>query len=123
MNELRRNTTNESLAKRAKELVKKWRSMVLPDTNGQQLQERKRPAKDITSTTTTSSSNNNKTTTTTVENSTSLLQATATNVPLAKRPRINGQAASEFDFSDNSNSSFKDVIGNCINKITWCTQK
>lgn len=106
VNELRRNTKNESLAKRAKELVKKWRSMVLPDTNGQP-QERKRPAKDITTTTTTTTtitgnSNNNKS----MENSTQAI----TNVPL-KRPRINGQATSEFDFSDNSNSSFKDVIG------------
>lgn len=105
VNELRRNTKNESLAKRAKELVKKWRSMVLPDSNGQ-LQDRKRPAKDTTTIVVTGS-NNNKT----VENST---QAT-TNVPL-KRPRINGQV-SEFDFSDNSNSSFKDVIGECAEAI------
>lgn len=80
VNELRRNTTNESLAKRAKELVKKWRSMVLPESNGQVNDKtKKRPARD---------------------------KADGLSV---KRPRINGQT-SEFEFSDNSNSSFKDVI-------------
>lgn len=121
MNELRRNTTNESLAKRAKELVKKWRSMVLPESNGQ-LQERKRPAKDsiITTTTTSSSSNNNKTTTM-LENSS--IAAQTNMVPSSiKRPRINGQT-SEFEFSDNSNSSFKDVIGQNTIPITELKQR
>lgn len=95
INELRRKTTNEALSKRAKELVKKWRNAVLPDSNGQlkqsppmqqedvnlnQLKIKKRPAKeppDITNT--------------------------------AKRPKMNG-GIMELDFSDNSNSSFKDVI-------------
>lgn len=103
VNELRRNTTNESLAKRAKELVKKWRSMVLPESNGQLL-ERKRSAKDSTTANLMmTGGNNNKSIETVV---------TGTNVPL-KRPRINGQV-SEFDFSDNSNSSFKDVIGEVL---------
>lgn len=91
VNQLRRNTNNESLAKRAKDLVRKWRDMVLPDSNGQlksapndshpqeDLQSKKRPAKEP------------------LENST------------IKRSRVNGQM-SELDFSDNSNSSFKDVI-------------
>lgn len=105
VNQLRKNTTNESLAKRAKELVKKWRSMVLPDSNGQlkqvntpphqedsdqgQFMTKKRPAKDK------------------LENS---------NV---KRSRINGQT-SEFEFSDNSNSSFKDVINTSANVADLC---
>ncbi|KAF2896360.1 hypothetical protein ILUMI_09823 [Ignelater luminosus] len=91
VNQLRRNTNNESLAKRAKDLVRKWRDMVLPDSNGQlksapndshpqeDMQSKKRPAKEP------------------LENS---------NI---KRSRMNGQM-SELDFSDNSNSSFKDVI-------------
>lgn len=86
VNELRRNTTNESLAKRAKELVKKWRSMVLPESNGQieETKGKKRTAKEI------------------LEN---------VNI---KRTRLNGQT-SEFEFSDNSNSSFKDVINVNVN--------
>ncbi|XP_060534395.1 mediator of RNA polymerase II transcription subunit 26 [Cylas formicarius] len=35
VNELRRKTTNELLSKRAKDLLKKWRSLVLPEANGQ----------------------------------------------------------------------------------------
>lgn len=97
MNELRRNTSNEFLAKRAKELVKKWRDMVLPDTNGQlktthvetrppeDTQSKKRSAKDLLE---------------------------SANV---KRTRINGQI-SELDFSDNSNSSFKDATSKSSNK-------
>ncbi|KAF5284003.1 hypothetical protein FQR65_LT13637 [Abscondita terminalis] len=81
VNQLRRNTTNRLLAKRAKDLVKKWRDTVLPDSNGQLKEEpttqRKRTA------TSTELTNN------------------------AKRPRLNGQL--ELDFSDNSNSSFKDT--------------
>lgn len=80
VNQLRRNTTNRLLAKRAKDLVKKWRDTVLPDSNGQLKHDdvqKKRTLKE----------------------------------PLeganAKRPRINGQL--ELDFSDNSNSSFKDA--------------
>lgn len=113
MNEFRRNTTNDSLAKRAKELLKKWRSMVLPESNGQ-LQERKRPAKDTTTTITTTTSNNK--TSAMVENSSTTATAmmSMTGVVPPKRSRVNGQATSEFDFSDNSNSSFKDVIGEMI---------
>ncbi|XP_025832876.1 mediator of RNA polymerase II transcription subunit 26-like, partial [Agrilus planipennis] len=106
VNELRRNTSNESLAKRAKELVKKWRSMVIPGSNGQiksnlsspgelsaseDLQNKKRVAKEA------------------IENA------------IIKRPKVNGQV-SELDFSDNSNSSFKDVI-NSSNSSTSTTNK
>ncbi|KAL1502768.1 hypothetical protein ABEB36_007866 [Hypothenemus hampei] len=35
VNELRRKTSNQELSRRAKELLKKWRSMVLPEANGQ----------------------------------------------------------------------------------------
>lgn len=35
MNEVRRKTANEDLRRRAKELVKKWRSMLIPEPNGQ----------------------------------------------------------------------------------------
>ncbi|XP_030763847.1 mediator of RNA polymerase II transcription subunit 26 [Sitophilus oryzae] len=35
INELRRKTTNADLSRRAKELLKKWRSMVIPTENGQ----------------------------------------------------------------------------------------
>lgn len=104
INELRRKTTNEALSKRAKELVKKWRNAVLPESNGQlkqspplsqapalpsivnqedvqfnKIKGKKRSAKDV------------------IDN---------TNI---KRIRIN-IGISELDFSDNSNSSFKDVI-------------
>lgn len=100
INELRRKTTNDSLSKRAKELVKKWRNAVLPESNGQlkqspplpstlllsqedvnlnQIKTKKRPPKD-------SVDNINP-----------------------KRIKLNG-GISELDFSDNSNSSFKDVI-------------
>ncbi|KAF5291793.1 hypothetical protein FQA39_LY14281 [Lamprigera yunnana] len=79
VNQLRRNTSNKLLAKRAKDLVKKWRDTVLPDSNGQikHTDEKKRPAKD------------------------------SIEAGNAKRPRINGQL--ELDFSDNSNSSFKET--------------
>lgn len=92
INELRKKTSNESLSKRAKELVKKWKNMLLPDNNGQiksayptgQLTDldkgRKRPARE-----------------------------TPEHVSQAKRPKMNGQST-EFDFSDNSNCSFKDAI-------------
>lgn len=85
VNQLRRNTTNKLLAKRAKDLVKKWRDTVLPDSNGQlkhtqdELPNKKRPSKDPID--------------------------AQTNI---KRPRVNGQMC-ELDFSDNSNSSFKDT--------------
>ncbi|XP_044598140.1 mediator of RNA polymerase II transcription subunit 26 isoform X2 [Cotesia glomerata] len=36
INELRRKTTNDALAKRAKDLVRRWRDMVLPSSNQQQ---------------------------------------------------------------------------------------
>lgn len=98
INELRRKCNDGSLAKRLKELLKKWRSKVLPtpatqpittppvDTNGQlkasehhQVQEnRKRLAKEM--------GGNNT----------------------SKRARING--INEYDYSDNSNSSFKDTL-------------
>lgn len=115
INELRRKTTNDTLSKRAKELVKKWRNAVLPvlpEANGQikqspplsqtqtlsthgssvllpsqqedinlnQLKAKKRPAKDSVDA-----------------------------VVAVKRVKLNG-GISELDFSDNSNSSFKDVI-------------
>lgn len=76
VNELRRKTDNDSLSKRAKELVKKWRNMVLPDSNGQ-LKE-KRPLNRSPS-------------------------------QESKKPKLNGQTT-ELELSDNSNSSFKDVI-------------
>ncbi|XP_008195016.1 uncharacterized protein MED26 [Tribolium castaneum] len=76
VNELRRKTDNDSLSKRAKELVKKWRNMVLPDSNGQLKPLEKRPLN---------------------------------RSPSPKRPKLNGQTA-ELELSDNSNSSFKDVI-------------
>ncbi|XP_044260783.1 uncharacterized protein LOC123008827 isoform X2 [Tribolium madens] len=77
VNELRRKTDNDSLSKRAKELVKKWRNMVLPaDSNGQLKVLEKRPLN---------------------------------RSPSPKRPKLNGQTA-ELELSDNSNSSFKDVI-------------
>lgn len=92
INNLRRNTTNESLAKSAKGLLKKWRDAVLPDSNGQlkqiggkedvnlnELKNKKRPPKEK-------------------------LDQFAHN----KRTKLNG--TNEFDFSDNSNSSFKDAI-------------
>lgn len=84
MNELRRKTDNDSLSKRAKELVKKWRNMVLPESNGQL----KAVPQDLDRKRTASKSP-------TIEN--------------IKRPKLNGQSA-EFELSDNSNSSFKDVI-------------
>ncbi|VEN53112.1 unnamed protein product [Callosobruchus maculatus] len=99
INELRKKTTNEALSKRAKELVKKWRNAVLPESNGQIKQStspplvtqedvnlnqfkasKKRPAK----------------------------EPPDLNAP-PKRPKLNG-GIPELDFSDNSNSSFKDVI-------------
>jgi hypothetical protein len=83
VNELRRKTDNDSLSKRAKELVKKWRNMVLPDSNGQlkALQE-----------------------------SAEKKRAPNRSPPAdTKRPKLNGQTA-ELELSDNSNSSFKDVI-------------
>lgn len=91
---MRKKTSNESLSKRAKELVKKWKNLLLPETNGQvkpayptgHISEktdldkgRKRPAKD-----------------------------SPDHISHSKRPKINGQ--SEFDFSDNSNSSFKEAV-------------
>lgn len=93
VNQLRRNTTNKLLAKRAKDLVKKWRDSVLLDSNGQlkhtqdevTVQNKKRPLKDPTD----------------------------GQQPNIKRPRVNGQM-SEFDFSDNSNSSFKDTTKSVI---------
>lgn len=91
VNQLRRNTTNKLLAKRAKDLVKKWRDTVLPDSNGQlkhtqdEPPSKKRPLKDPTD-----------------------VQA-----PNVKRPRVNGQMC-ELDFSDNSNSSFKDTAKSVI---------
>lgn len=99
VNELRRKTSNDSLSKRAKELVKKWRSMVLPESNGQIKttattisdqddvnlnKNKKRPNKDISN----------------IDN----IQV--------KRAKLNGM--SELEFSDNSNSSFKDVINSNI---------
>lgn len=96
INNLRRNTKNESLAKSAKGLLKKWRNAVLPESNGQlkqtskddvnlnELRNRKRPPKD------------------------NLEHLTTTVVPNIKRTKLNG--TNEFDFSDNSNSSFKDAI-------------
>nr|CAH7725371.1 unnamed protein product [Callosobruchus chinensis] len=99
INELRKKTKNEALSKRAKELVKKWRNAVLPESNGQIKQStspplvtqedvnlnqfkasKKRPAK----------------------------EPPDLNV-MPKRPKLNG-GIPELDFSDNSNSSFKDVI-------------
>lgn len=91
INNLRRNTTNESLAKSAKGLLKKWRDAVIPDSNGQlkqigkedvnlnELKNKKRPQKEKFDQLTTH-----------------------------KRTKLNG--TNEFDFSDNSNSSFKDAI-------------
>lgn len=94
INELRRRTTNESLAKRAKDLVKKWRVLILPEANGMiktasissnersnspdvsQLKSRKRPLKDKTEVN-------------------------------AKRAALNGQR--DYEFSDNSNCSVKDL--------------
>ncbi|CAH2014674.1 unnamed protein product [Acanthoscelides obtectus] len=100
INELRKKTTNEALSKRAKELVKKWRNAVLPESNGQIKQttspplatqedvnlnqykaSKKRPAK----------------------------EPPDLNAVALKRPKLNG-GIPELDFSDNSNSSFKDVI-------------
>lgn len=90
INILRRNTTNESLAKSAKGLLKKWKNTILPELNGQlkqttkedvnlnELKNKKRPPKEK------------------LENLTH------------KRTKLNG--TNEFDFSDNSNSSFKDTI-------------
>lgn len=95
INELRRKATNESLAKRAKELVKKWRNMVLPSSNGQLQQTT------ISSAIVSEDSNSNQS-----------RKRPASEKPDAggaiKKIRVNG--TSELDYSDNSNSSFKDVI-------------
>lgn len=88
VNELRRNTTNDSLAKRAKELVKKWRSLVLPDSNGQLKPAEPQIIDDA-------------------KTRKRLPKEKLEHVSL-KRSRVNG--TNELDFSDNSNSSFKDVI-------------
>ncbi|GJQ75398.1 MED26 [Trypoxylus dichotomus] len=95
VNELRRSTTDDSLAKRAKELVKKWRSLVLPDSNGQL----KPVEPQIVVTSTDDAAKAKK----------RLPKEKLENVNV-KRSRVNG-GITELDFSDNSNSSFKDVIG------------
>lgn len=97
INELRRKASNESLAKRAKELVKKWRNMVLPDTNGQLRQTSATPEKQ-------EDSNSNP-----PSRKRPVISEKPENVN-AKKFRMNG--TSELDYSDNSNSSFKDVIKN-----------
>lgn len=83
VNELRRKTDNDSLSKRAKELVKKWRTMVLPDPNGQL-----KPASED-------------------QRKRFLRESPPETGP--KKPKLNGQNAAEYELSDNSNSSFKDV--------------
>ncbi|KAJ8929465.1 hypothetical protein NQ314_017845 [Rhamnusium bicolor] len=94
INELRRKTTNEALCQRAKELVKKWRNAFLLESNGQIKQSPPLQHEDV-----------------------NLNQLKVKKRPAkdladhinAKRAKING-GMSELDFSDNSNSSFKDVI-------------
>lgn len=104
INELRRKTTNEALSKRAKELVKKWRNAVLPETNGQIKQSP--PSSQIILQNTPSQNED-------VNLNQLKIKKRPAKEPLdtvnAKRIRVNG-GISELEFSDNSNSSFKDVI-------------
>lgn len=95
VNELRRKTTNEQLSKRAKELVKKWKSLVLPETNGQI-----KPAPIISSVPSEDVNLNHL----------KRKRQPAVDSPanVTKKPKTNGQI-SEHDFSDSSNSSFKDA--------------
>lgn len=99
INELRRKTTNPSLAKRAKDLLKKWRNSILPDaTPANNGQIRSSSAMSVT------------------ERSDSPLgprsskKRPASSTPpdnrAPKRTVANGQR--EFEFSDNSNCSVKD---------------
>lgn len=96
INELRRRTTNESLAKRAKDLVKKWRDLILPEANGQ------------IKTASSISSSNEKINSPTIQDVKNrkrpLKDKTDVN---AKKPVINGQR--DYEFSDNSNCSVKDL--------------
>ncbi|CAG9830929.1 unnamed protein product [Diabrotica balteata] len=106
INELRKKTTNEALSKRAKELVKKWRNAVLPESNGQLKQSPPLPQAVILSSALPVS-----------QEDVNLNQIKAKKRPAkealdninSKRIKLNG-GISELDFSDNSNSSFKDVI-------------
>lgn len=109
VNELRRKTTNDSLSKRAKELVKKWRSMVLPESNGQIRTTPPPPQSDQHEDV---NLNQLKKRRATKDVATALgsPESAAIAPPTAKRVKLNGM--SELDFSDNSNSSFKDVINN-----------
>ncbi|KAJ8951158.1 hypothetical protein NQ318_021602 [Aromia moschata] len=94
INELRRKTTNEALSKRAKELVKKWRNAFLIESNGQIKQSPPLQQEDVNL------------------NQLKVKKRPAKDPPdniNAKRVKLNG-GISELDFSDNSNSSFKDVI-------------
>lgn len=89
------------MAKRAKELVKKWRSLVLPDSNGQ-LKPATEPQIAAADDTTGAKSKKR-------------LPKEKLEPMGVKRSRVNGAGGmNELDFSDNSNSSFKDVIGNAV---------
>ncbi|XP_023021053.1 mediator complex subunit 26 [Leptinotarsa decemlineata] len=105
INELRRKTTNESLSKRAKELVKKWRNAVLPESNGQLKQS---PPLQQSLTIPTRLPSNQDVNLNQVKTKKRPAKDSIDNIN-AKRVKLNG-GISELDFSDNSNSSFKDVI-------------
>ncbi|CAG9861466.1 unnamed protein product [Phyllotreta striolata] len=108
INELRRKTTNDALSKRAKELVKKWRNAVLPESNGQLKQSPPLQHSAVVSSNATAAGqedvNLNQ-----IKAKKRQAKEPPADGPNAKRAKSNG-AMSEWDFSDNSNSSFKDVI-------------
>lgn len=110
---MRRRTSNESLAKRAKELLKKWRDLILPNANGQVKPVPTAASNNIV----TSSSIGGGERSNSPDTGQLLLKsrkrpARSTPEPhntAPKRPvsSLNGQSR-EFDFSDNSNCSIKD---------------
>ncbi|XP_022902773.2 mediator of RNA polymerase II transcription subunit 26-like [Onthophagus taurus] len=98
VNEVRRNTTDDQLAKRTRDLVKRWRNEFIAESNGQ--------LKAASETSTSSTPQKRPQNLLTTSSSSSAKDNQVLNA--AKRPRLNGN--NELDLSDNSNSSFKDEI-------------
>lgn len=103
INELRRKTTNPSLAKRAKDLLKKWRNSILPDAmpaNNGQIRSSSAMSVSLSGTERSDSPLGPR----------SSKKRPASSTPPdsrgAKRALANGQR--EFEFSDNSNCFVKD---------------
>ncbi|GLV37049.1 Mediator complex subunit 26 [Carabus blaptoides fortunei] len=125
INELRRRTSNESLAKRAKQLLKKWRDLILPNANGQVKPVPVTSAPNNSNNLVTSSSSpavsggggaagerSNSPDTGQLSGKSRKRPARSTPEPHNNAPKrpvssLNGQAR-ELDFSDNSNCSMKD---------------